>query len=131
VCCSEYQTLDEVQEPSNPKYHNLIPSEWIYAFNIFGSEMWKHAQKTVSPHCLHYHITMKYHCMHLHTTVYSLPFLVHCILNWWSHTLCVIEPDISKCSNHRTSVYKMSYLLSNNQTFLTFLVNFYSCRSSL
>jgi hypothetical protein len=27
VCCLEYQTLDEVQEPSNPKYHDLNISE--------------------------------------------------------------------------------------------------------
>ena len=52
--------LDEVQEPSNPKYHILNPLAYICAFNIFRTEMWKHAQETVCPHCLHYIITMKY-----------------------------------------------------------------------
>ena len=61
VCCLEYQIVDEVQEPSNPKYCILNPLAYICAFNIFRNEMWKHAQKTVCPpHCLQYNITMKY-----------------------------------------------------------------------
>jgi len=45
VCCSEYRTMDEVQEPSNPKYRDLNPSGQIHSFNIFGTEMWKHGQR--------------------------------------------------------------------------------------